>query len=65
MMNLIQNTTAFALAIAKEYLRPDALVIDATCGNGHDTLALAEAMWPDPEPSASNNVLPAAPRLYQ
>ena len=63
MMNLIQNTTAFALAIAKEYLEPGALVIDATCGNGHDTLALAEAMWPDKQSAVSGNETPASPQL--
>lgn len=47
MSNLIQHTTEFAMSIAKEYIRPGGLVIDATCGNGHDTLALANALWPE------------------
>ncbi len=42
MKNLIQSTTAFAMSIACQYIRDDSLVIDATCGNGHDTLQLAE-----------------------
>ena len=46
MSNLIQHTTELAMHIAKEYIRPGGLVIDATCGNGHDTLALAKAIWP-------------------
>ncbi len=41
MNNLIQNTTAFAMSIACRYAAEDGLIIDATCGNGHDTLALA------------------------
>ena len=47
MSNLIQHTTELAMSIAKEYIRPGGLVIDATCGNGHDTLALANALWPE------------------
>ena len=46
MKNLIQHTTELAMSIAKQYIRPNGLVIDATCGNGHDTLALAKAIWP-------------------
>ena len=52
-MNLIQNTTEFALSIAKQYIRPNEIVIDATCGNGHDTVALAEAIWTDGEDKAA------------
>lgn len=40
-MNLIQRTTEFALYIARAYAKPGDTLIDATCGGGHDTLALA------------------------
>ena len=41
-MNLITKTTEFALKIIGEYVRPGDAAIDATAGNGHDTLALAK-----------------------
>ena len=42
MANLIRQTTQLALHIVRPYVTPDSTVIDATCGNGHDTLALAQ-----------------------
>lgn len=42
MTNIIRNTTGFAMHIIKEYITPDSIVVDATCGNGHDTLQLAQ-----------------------
>lgn len=42
MGNIIRQTTELALHLVRPYVTPDAAVIDATCGNGHDTLALAE-----------------------
>lgn len=42
MPNLIQTTTDFAMYIAAWYISPGAVLIDATCGNGHDTLRLAK-----------------------
>lgn len=42
MKNVIKSTTQTALLFVKEYLIPGSTVVDATCGNGHDTLALAE-----------------------
>ena len=42
MGNIIRQTTQLALHLVRPYVTPDAAVIDATCGNGHDTLALAE-----------------------
>ena len=42
MGNIIRQTTELALHLVRPYVTPDAVVIDATCGNGHDTLALAE-----------------------
>jgi len=42
MKNIIRQTTEFALHIVRAYVDPGDVVIDATCGNGHDTLALAE-----------------------
>lgn len=41
MSNLIQTTTDFATHIASGYITPGSVLIDATCGNGHDTLHLA------------------------
>ena len=42
MSNLIQRTTELAMHIVSGYVRPGDIVIDATCGNGHDTLRLAK-----------------------
>ena len=42
MDNIIRQTTQMALHLVRPYVTPDAVVVDATCGNGHDTLALAE-----------------------
>lgn len=41
-MNLITKTTEFAFKIIETYVSPCDVVIDATAGNGHDTLALAK-----------------------
>ena len=41
-MNLIQNTAGFAMHIVSGYVKEGDHVIDATCGNGYDTLALAK-----------------------
>ena len=40
MSNLIQTTTDLAMHIIRGYIRPGDVIIDATCGNGHDTLKL-------------------------
>ena len=42
MGNIIRQTTELALHLVRPYVAPDAAAVDATCGNGHDTLALAE-----------------------
>ena len=42
MDNIIRQTTELAMHIVRAYVKPSDTVIDATCGNGHDTLALAE-----------------------
>ncbi len=42
MGNLITKPTELALAILKEYISEGDFAIDATAGNGHDTLALAK-----------------------
>ena len=47
MKNIIQSTTELALHIARPYIREGKAVVDATCGNGHDTVALAKAVFPD------------------
>ena len=39
--NLIRSTTAFAMHIIRPYAPSGSVLIDATCGNGHDTLQLA------------------------
>lgn len=41
MENIIRQTTELAMHIVRTYVNPDDTVIDATCGNGHDTLSLA------------------------
>ena len=47
MTNLIAKTTELAMAVTLAYVRPGDKVIDATCGAGHDTVALAEAVGED------------------
>ncbi len=42
MDNLITNTTQLAMKIVFEYVKPGDVVVDATAGNGQDTLLLAE-----------------------
>ena len=42
MENIIRQTTEFAMHIVRAYVEPGDTVVDATCGNGHDTLTLAE-----------------------
>ena len=42
MSNIIRSTTQTALLFISQYLNPGDTAVDATCGNGHDTLALAE-----------------------
>lgn len=42
MKNVIRSTTQLALFFAAQYLSPGETVIDATCGNGNDTVALAK-----------------------
>ncbi len=41
-MNVLKNTTALALTMCLQYADPEGTAVDATCGNGHDTLWLAE-----------------------
>ena len=42
MSNIIRSTTQTALLFISQYLHNGDTVVDATCGNGHDTLALAK-----------------------
>lgn len=42
MKNVIRSTTQTAQLFMSQYMRPGETAIDATCGNGHDTLALAK-----------------------
>ena len=42
MNNLITKPTELSLNILSEYISKGDIVIDATAGNGHDTLALAK-----------------------
>lgn len=42
MSNIIRSTTQTALLFISQYLRDGDTAVDATCGNGHDTLALAK-----------------------
>ena len=41
-MNVLKNTTALALTMCLQYADTEGTAVDATCGNGHDTLWLAE-----------------------
>lgn len=41
MSNLIRKTTDLAMHIISDYISESSILIDATCGNGHDTLMLA------------------------
>lgn len=42
MTNLIRTTTEFAMYIVSGYIKPGDVLVDATCGNGNDTLRLLE-----------------------
>lgn len=44
--NLLTKTAELAMTVTLQYVREGDFVIDATCGNGHDTLALAKACGP-------------------
>ena len=41
-MNVLRNTTALALTMCLQYADENGTAVDATCGNGNDTLWLAE-----------------------
>ncbi len=60
--NLITKTTVWAMEIVGQYIKEGDTVIDATMGNGHDTLALAKLVGPkgsviafDVQPQALDN----------
>ena len=40
--NILKNTTELAKVFCERYIDEDSLAVDATCGNGNDTLFLAE-----------------------
>ena len=40
--NILSRTTELAKAICEKYAGKEKIAVDATCGNGHDTLWLAE-----------------------
>ena len=42
MSNIIRTTTQLAMHIVREYTFAGSVLIDATCGNGYDTLVLAK-----------------------
>ena len=42
--NLLTRTASLAMEITRTYLQEGDTAVDATCGNGHDTLALAETV---------------------
>ena len=44
MSNLITRTTELAMSVTLTYIRPGDTVVDATCGTGQDTVALARAV---------------------
>lgn len=47
MSNLITKTTELAMAITLAYIKPGDTAVDATCGTGQDTAALAKAVGKD------------------
>ncbi len=44
MTNLITKTTELAMSVTLAYIKPGDTVVDATCGSGQDTVALARAV---------------------
>ena len=42
MKNILRSITQTAQLFVSQYLQPGETAVDATCGNGHDTLALAK-----------------------
>lgn len=42
MSNILRKTTELAMFIVSKYAFEGSVIIDATCGNGHDTLTLAK-----------------------
>lgn len=40
--NILRDTTELAKMFCEKYIDSDSVAVDATCGNGHDTLWLAE-----------------------
>lgn len=42
MRNIIRSTTQTAILFVSNYLHPGETAVDATCGNGNDTVALAK-----------------------
>lgn len=42
MTNIIRSTTQMALLFVSQYMKPGSVAVDATCGNGNDTAALAQ-----------------------
>ena len=40
--NILRDTTELAKLFCEKYIDKDGVAVDATCGNGHDTLWLAE-----------------------
>ncbi len=47
MENILVKTAGFALHILKQYIKPGDRVVDATVGNGYDTLQLCQAVGPE------------------
>lgn len=42
MSNILRSSTKLAMSIVKNYIKEGTVAVDATCGNGHDTLSLIE-----------------------
>ena len=47
MANLITKTTELAMTVTLSYVRKGDVAVDATCGGGYDTAALARAVGPE------------------
>lgn len=43
-INIIRQTTELAMHIISAYIEKGSIIVDATCGNGNDTLSLAQSL---------------------
>lgn len=63
-MNIIRSTTDLAMHLVRPYIRAGSTVIDATCGNGYDTVSLAKAMMEEDSQNCLTNDDQSKSRLF-